>query len=904
MQSSDGSQETPQETEKAAEAVETPEVVDAPSDALDAFKELAEALPVSREGKRIPYTRAEKRAAKRALKRDLKRVRAEAREQAEALKEAERSEKRAAKSVRQRLKEDERELGRRYEGQRRRRRDAQGVYDAIGFDRMFRNGLCEVEEGLFSETVAFEDVSYQSAREEDQESMFRVMAGLLDYFSADTMIQYTITNTPISPDVIGQRKFFDDEEGENAELAKTFNKILNAKMREGSSNIKRDRYLTYAIPARDADTATRALARIRGDVRTALGKNRSRIEVLDGHARLALVNSMTRPGSELEFDYERDLSVGSALTTKDFVCPMTLDFRPDGSDGTWFTSDGMYCQALVMRENYASELTDRAISNILDLQMPLVVSWHMQPLDKAKALAMVKQQTNWIQAEKIKKQQQAVSQGFDWTIIPPELEDVSDENSKVLYAISHENQRIYYHTGLVYTYAKTLDELIENVDQIVRTAHSNGIELASLALRQREGLNSVLPLAHNHVEVMRDFLTSEAAIFIPFTSAELDMEGGGYYGQNQLSNNLVLCNRKKLMLPHGFVCGKSRSGKSFAIKREIMNTTLMFPDDVKFIFDVTGEYVYQARESGGIVFDFGPDTTNHLNPFDMADVAGLSRSSALAEKIDAFLAMSSALKSEGNADLSQEERSIISGAIDKVYARSEDKVPLLGDFYDELKAVKGAGREDAQRLALAYERFIKGALDFMNHESNIDYEAASLICFDFSRVPGDMLVFNMLGCLESVMQRMYVNHERGISTWLYIDEVQSLYSHPAILDFLGRLWREGAKNGLICTGMTQSASALSLAGEGAQIMDQSGFFLILQQAPTDRRFWEESLSLSEQEVSYIDETASRGSGLLIADAIRVPIYDDFPTGNRLYDLFSTSPEEYLERKERLEGKKA
>lgn len=40
------------------------------------------------------------------------------------------------------------------------RRAARDVYSAIGYDLMYPDGIVQVEEGLFSQTMAFEDISY------------------------------------------------------------------------------------------------------------------------------------------------------------------------------------------------------------------------------------------------------------------------------------------------------------------------------------------------------------------------------------------------------------------------------------------------------------------------------------------------------------------------------------------------------------------------------------------------------------------------------------------------------------------------------------------------------------------------------------------------------------------------
>ena len=88
-----------------------------------------------------------------------------------------------------------------------------------------------------------------------------------------------------------------------------------------------------------------------------------------------------------------------------------------------------------------------------------------------------------------------------------------------------------------------------------------------------------------------------------------------------------------------------------------------------------------------------------------------------------------------------------------------------------------------------------------------------------------------------------------------------------------------------------------LNNEAAQnIVLNADFIMLLKQSPLDRMRWVELLNLSEQEEECIDESAEAGDGLLIAGNARVPIRGKFPSGNVLYDLFSTNPNETKELK--------
>lgn len=114
-----------------------------------------------------------------------------------------------SKSLGRRMAEQERELTDQMAEKRKARRAARDVYGAVGFDLMYENGVAQVEEGLFSQTLAFDDISYQSAREESQQAIFSGWCQLFDYFGAESCVQLSVVNRPIPADLIGRKRFFD-----------------------------------------------------------------------------------------------------------------------------------------------------------------------------------------------------------------------------------------------------------------------------------------------------------------------------------------------------------------------------------------------------------------------------------------------------------------------------------------------------------------------------------------------------------------------------------------------------------------------------------------------------------------------------------------------------------------------
>lgn len=848
-------------------------------------------------------SRAEQRALKRSVKRELRRQlkdkRAEARSLQADAKAASKAKAKRADAVYKNLKANSKGIKELTEAPRARRDRAKETVDAIGYELMYKNGICEVEPGLFSETIEFDDITYQNARDDDQMSMLKVLFSMYNYFRAGTSIQLSVINTPLRREEVESRTFYDPaaQATPTGEAdAREMNRILNDKLREGVSNIKRRRLLTVSTLAKDADEAFRSLSRINTDVAVTFEQLRCGWRVLSGAERLELVAGVTRPGEPFSFDYDRSLSVRSALTTKDYVSPMTLDFAPEGNH-TWYESDGKCCQALVMRD-LDSPMEDGAIAELANLAMPINVSWFLSPIDKSEAINFVKTRGAWIDAEIIQMQQKAVSKGYDYSILPSETQSTREATAEVLAQIEGP-QHLFRFSGVIWTWAEDFDTLRSQVLQIVDKAAAAGITVELLEYRQRQGMNSALPLGLCHVDVSRQLTTSEASILVPFATVELDDEGGNWYYQNKTSNNLAVGNRARLTSPVGFVSGKTGSGKGFFVKNEIECTMLSKPRDQVIVIDRAGEYLELVKHWGGLCATFGVGQTSHLNPLAMTGLEGMADETQIAFKADAVLAQAGASAEESGMPLTDEERSVIQRCVERTYmeARVKGREPLLEDLYqallDQPEGIAGS-------IALRYERFCHGATNFFNFPGNVDF-SKRIVDLNLKEVPESMLVFALVTLCESIRFQMYSNHARGVRTWLYVEEMESLFKYQTVLNYFARFSRECRKFGMYLTGITQSAQSMMANPEASAIVKQSDFIMLLKQSKEDSNYWAETLGLSPMQLGCIDDSTPRGNGLLVFGGSRIPIKGDFPTDSYLYDLYSTDPNEAEARRARLAG---
>ena len=224
-------------------------------------------------------------------------------------------------------------------------------------------------------------------------------------------------------------------------------------------------------------------------------------------------------------------------------------------------------------------------------------------------------------------------------------------------------------------------------------AQKYNCSLHRLDYMQEPGLMSSLPLGLILIPIKRALTTTSTAIFVPFTTQELFMEGESlYYGLNALSNNMIMVDRKKLKNPNGLILGTPGSGKSFSAKREITNAFFVTQDDI-IIGDPEGEYYPLVNALGGQVIHISPTSHDYINPMDI-NLDYSDDDNPLGFKSDFILSLCELIMGSRNG-IEAEEKSVIDRCLPLVYQKYfEQPVPekhaCPGNLYDCLRQPKGS----------------------------------------------------------------------------------------------------------------------------------------------------------------------------------------------------------------------
>ena len=394
-----------------------------------------------------------------------------------------------------------------------------GTIDLCGYELMLENGVAQVAPGLFSQMVQFGDITYQCARKDTRENIYSTMSALYNYFNPDTSVQVTITNEPVPAEEIGNRTFFPKSDPCLDDYVEEYNRILNDKMREGVSNLKRQRYLTFTTKADDIDSAIPKLARMRNDCTQALARIKSKSEPVKGAERLRIARGLLSPLSPFDFDWD-NLSQCPTARSLDFVAPMSVDFKPNGRNDA-FRADDAWCCVMAIR-SFGSILMDDCLASIVDLPIPLSVSLHLRPIPQDKAIDMVQGKIDWMDMEERGQKSRAANKGIILTQTSTALRYSRADAEELLDFLRNKNERLFEYAGYVFTYAASEEELDEQIDRIISTARGSALTVEKLYYRQEEGWGSVLPFATNKCDVTRLLTSGQIAMQMPFASLEIE----------------------------------------------------------------------------------------------------------------------------------------------------------------------------------------------------------------------------------------------------------------------------------------------------------------------------------------------------------------------------------------------
>ena len=790
------------------------------------------------------------------------------------------------------------------EKQQSQRTDA--VSNCIPYERVYSNGIFEIEEGVFSKSYHLGEVNFKTAPDEVQWSIGKAFGEFFSGFPNDVTTEITLYNKSIDMFKYQQETLLEMKPDGLNEYRGEFNDMLIEKMSGSKNNITTENVLTVTTPAADFESAVEKFASIENHISNKMADitkidtpaftTEERLEMLYSIFHPDISTSLCREkmiDGHLSKSFTIDNCIKQGISTKEVIAPSGMTFEQDSMKLGEYYAKSYYIS------NYPTWIKGSLLSDFASIATNVLITMYYNVIPQEEAVKLIRRKGLNISSGLVEIQKRASKSFIDPNLISPELQEANKAATSLLEGIRKENERLFLATAVITIIANSEDSLKTYEDELKLIASNNLITIMPLTNQQEDGFKSSLPLGNNKLEITRLMSTSTISALVPFSVKNVRQKRGLYYGQNAINKKMIFYDRSSGVNPNGCILGMPGSGKTFSAKREIVNVLLSTDDEV-YIIDPEKEYAPLANAFGGSVITLQNGSSTYLNPFDMnienADEGG----DPIKVKID-FIETICEIAIGGRMGLTPIEKSIIGRCVDQIYkpymeylAETDQTIdiahtPTMEDFYNVLLEQP---QIEAQNIALALERFVNGAFDIFGHQTNVEIENRFTV-YDIKGIGAGLKELGLQICLDNIWNKMIANKAKGKRTWFFIDEFYLMMQKPSSAAYISQIWKRARKWNGVPTAITQNIEDMLKSEEARTIISTSAFVMLLGQSPMNKQSLSNLLNISLEEQKYIS-TAKPGMGLIRMDEQMYPMDDSFPKDTKLYKMMTTKPSEMNE----------
>ena len=804
------------------------------------------------------------------------------------------------------------------------------VQDVFSIVSIEESGIFELNNKRFSKLYALSDINFAGVTDEEQKQLIINFSNVLK--SMPCRFSYSVANEYVDERSFHEKILYRLRGDKYDHLRRAYNQVIKDKVSDAKQGLYQTIYLTLTIKAENMADARSTFNSIESAIRSAFvgigvnGIQGSFMRTVSIDERVQLLFNLTHAGIDTRYKFHFEDEIAAKHDWMNIITPVSICFENE-----CFAMNNRIGKVFFIDE-YPKSLESDIVSSLSKVNCTSYITINNELLDIGGFKQEIARKYMGV-GMKIENEKQRNRNNNDY------LADASAKllsEKEKLDSFSREldtsDDHYYNSTMLIFVLAKDKEELSQIEEKLHNAASLKSLKLKSCFGKQREALNSVLPLGIQEFKRVINLSSSCLAMFMPFKTQELNDEGGNYYGINQLSQNVIFADKKKLKNHNGMIFGQSGSGKSVFAKSEIISTFVYYPDDQIIIIDPQSEYGGLAAETDGTVISFDSTKEFYLNPMDV-DFSGVDYGrlrEIISDKADFILSLlSSCLK----RDMTPEEQGVIDGVIEKVYSENyamrkrlngevedtseydipgymksntsfnlvasdmsvEEQIkaysPTLQDVYQGLLDV---GTNLGTHLAAAMEIFVNGSLNLFNHRTNVDL-TNRFIVFDLSGLKDNLRITSMLIMMETVKGNIKANSGKKRWTHLYIDEFHELLGVEQVASFILKLWKEIRKmSGILC-GITQNLSDLlnnDYGGKLQAILSNTEYFALLSQSTLDKNKLMQFLpSISPAMFNFVDN-ADSGTGLLKMGTVTVPFDMRMSKDCEIYRIVNTDGGSY------------
>ena len=765
------------------------------------------------------------------------------------------------------------------------------VLDTIPYRKILADNIWFLGKKMYSKAYTFDDINFNLADEEQQYMHLERYIEFMNVLDDTVDCQICLWNSKINLEDFRHRTLMQQRADDFFNLRFEYNtRVLEENIKKGQNAIQKHMYITLTIKAPDEETAARKFKSL--DIAAVNSFNRI------GNTNMRELTSQERVEMLKNFFIGTNENPVPALTSEDYekgteklyCAPDYFDFKKD-----YFMFNDTYAKTVFIRD-YPSTATSEIFTDLLAAGIEIMITTNIETYDTAAARKLVQHQITAIDTDMAKREVKAAQHGNFSSQMPQRIKNQRDSMVAVFDKITTKDQKLFLTNIQILIKAKSYEELMNNTEIIESTLKRSGCVKGEMAWQQEDGMCDCLPCGYQRKFGWQRTMPSESvAIFVPFNVKEMQMKNAVYYGLNVLSHNIITFDRMTgLINPSGFVLACPGSGKSFLVKREIVDVFLRNPNADILIIDPEREYWKLAEAFNGTVVKFSNGSKSYINPFDF-DLAMLEDEEIdiIDDKCQLLASFISCMDSKH--PLNAQEKSFVDKCVRKAYIKSgvldtldPADMPTIGTFLDCMKSeTEYINKDMKDKLIVTIDMYVNGSARYFNNQTNVNTDNR-FISYDIRDLNGNLKTQSMLLILDYIWNRLSRNRDRGRATYIYFDEAHLLFADEYALDYLRMLWKRARKYGGVLTGITQNVEDLLKDDKSRSMLSNSEFLALLKQNPTDAAKLQDILHFTDSEIQYVNDTPPGHGILVLGGKDKIPFYDEFPKDTELYSKMTTN----------------
>jgi len=534
--------------------------------------------------------------------------------------------------------------------------------------------------------------------------------------------------------------------------------------------------------------------------------------------------------------------------------------------------------------SYPRYLSTAWFSPIINLDTPMDIGFHVYPIETGQVLKQLRKRVTEVQAEIMEREEKGL-------IRDPALETAYRDLEELRDRLQTAQERMFKFGLYLTVYGDDLKTIREVETTLRSILEARLIYIKPALYQQKEGFNSTSPYGLDQLAVHTPMNTGPLSSTFPFVSFDLSSNEGILYGINRHNNSLILFDRFSLENGNMILFAKSGSGKSYAVKLEILRSLMLGVDII--VLDPENEYQFLSDSVGGSFFNMSLASPSHINPFDLPTPREDEKpEDVLRSNIINLVGLLRIML----GGLTPEEDAIIDRALTETYAAKDitpatdpsawqERIPLMSDFEQVLDSMEGA-----ESLVRRVRKFTKGTFSqFFNQPTNISMDKPFVV-FGIRDMEDELRPIAMFIIMRYIWNEVRSELKKRI---LVVDEAWWIMRTEDGASFLFGICKRARKYWLGVTTITQDVGDFMKSSYGQPIITNSSLQLLMKQSPATMDVVQKIFNLTEEE-KYLLIEAEVGEGIFFAGQKHVAIK---VVASYAEDQFiTTSPEEVLKIK--------